>query len=99
MHKVRGLIALALSLLIAFLVAVAVYRNVSRNVSRSRAQPVVPKTAKPVHSPGTFSQTIPEGMRAFSVKVDPASGWSGKIKKGDTIRFFQHPTNLFSLLV
>lgn len=83
MRNIRGIIALSVSLLIAFLVAAVVYRQVSRPpmptpppVAKSEPTPVVRKI---------FSDTIPSGMRAFSVKIDQVSGLPDNIKKQDRV--------------
>ncbi len=83
MRKIRVLIALAFSLLLAFLVATVVYRQ----ISRPPATPVLPTAATP--APPTkhkvFSDSIPAGMRAFSLRTDQVSGLPGDIKKGDRV--------------
>ena len=83
MRNIRGLMALALSLMLAFLVALVVYRQ----VSAPRPAPVVALAAEPAPppEPERFSNTIPDGMRAFSVTVDQVSGLPGDINKNDRV--------------
>jgi Flp pilus assembly protein CpaB len=83
MRNIRGIIALSVSLLIAFLVAAVVYRRVSRPPMPTPT-PVVKSEPEPV-TRKIFSETIPPGMRAFSVKIDQVAGLPDDIKKQDRV--------------
>jgi Flp pilus assembly protein CpaB len=85
MKKMRGVLFFFVAVLVglAAVKAVSVYINGTR--AGKAAMPVAtPKPAEPVRPPG-FSETIPEGMRAVSIKVDDVSGVSRRIKKGDCV--------------
>ena len=80
MRNIRGLIALAFSLLLAFIVATAVYRHISKPAP---APPPAAKVEK--NPPRTFSQRIDKGMRAVTLKVDDVSSAAGQLNPGDRV--------------
>jgi Flp pilus assembly protein CpaB len=82
MRKVRGLIALVLSLGLAFLAAKAVFWYLSK--PRQPQAPVAAPVAEPAR-PATFAEKIPSGMRVFNIRVNEVSGISRELQKGDTV--------------
>lgn len=83
MRNIRGLVALAVSLLLAFFISMLVYRQ----VSKPAAAPLPKKTAAPAPAPKkkALSDAIPPGMRAFSIQVDQVTGLPGQIRPGDRV--------------
>jgi Flp pilus assembly protein CpaB len=83
MRKIRGLLALALSLGLAFLSAKGVYWHLNKPQAQT-ITPVKEPVAEPV-KPVSFGDAIPEGMRVFNIRVDEVSGISRQLRKGDTV--------------
>jgi Flp pilus assembly protein CpaB len=83
MRKLRAFVALAVSLLLAFLVATVVYRQINKPHTAPKPQPASTPAPSPQHT--FFSDSIPEGMRAFSLHTDQVSGLPGQIKAGDRV--------------
>lgn len=84
MPRVRGLIALVISIFLGLVAAYAVswYLNQPRRIKpASVAAPVLSVSPKTV----TFSGSIPLGMRAYSFSVDDVTGVSRKLGKGDLV--------------
>jgi Flp pilus assembly protein CpaB len=82
MRKVRGLIALVLSLGLAFFAARAVFWYLSK--PQRPPAPVEAPVAEPV-KPATFAEKIPAGMRVFNLRVNEVSGISRQLQGGDTV--------------
>jgi Flp pilus assembly protein CpaB len=85
MKKMRGVLFFLVAVLVGLAAVKAVSVYIEGTRARKAAAPVVtPKPDEPVRPPG-FSETIPEGMRAVSIRVDDVSGVSRRIKKGDYV--------------
>lgn len=87
MKKIRGMIALLVSLVLAGGAALGVYRYLGKP-SPEKVQPVaVVKQQKQAQDlpPLTFSQSIPAGMRAVTLSIDLQKEGVGNFAKGDTV--------------
>ena len=84
MRNLRGLVALMVSVALGLLAAYAVWQYMKRPAPAPRpaSVAVVPKKEP---TPATFTGAIPEGKRAFSIRVDEVTGVSRKLRKGDMV--------------
>jgi Flp pilus assembly protein CpaB len=85
MRTVKGFILLAIAILLGIAASSVVFRRMNKPVAVPG--PVVqssPKVVLPEKPPG-LSETIPVGMRAFSVPVNEVSGVSRKLERGDRV--------------
>ncbi len=84
-RKLRGVVALCLSLCLAFLASYAVYRGFEKkNIPEPKsAVPVLPEKQKDV-SPSVKLQ-LPPGMRAFTLLIDKLEGAPLELAQGDHV--------------
>ncbi|MGD9504771.1 MAG: Flp pilus assembly protein CpaB [Syntrophobacteraceae bacterium] len=85
MRGSKGIVTLVLAALLglAAVKAVSVYLDSASSGKRAPASAPVEREAAP--KPLTFAESIPDGMRAVSIKVDDVTGVSRKVSKGDFV--------------
>jgi Flp pilus assembly protein CpaB len=85
MRGSKGIVTLVLAALLglAAVKAVSVYLDSAGSGKRAPASAPVEEQAPP--KPLTFTEAIPDGMRAVSIKVDDVTGVSRKVSKGDFV--------------
>ena len=83
MNRVRGLIALFISICLGLFVATAVWVY----LKQPRHKAYEERVSKPTDSPRpvSFAEGIPGGMRVISIRVDAVEGVSRNLKKGDFV--------------
>lgn len=83
MRKVRGIIALVVSICLGLLAAMAVSWHLNRPVPKKTETEIqsIPAPKKII----SFTESIPEGKRAFNIEMNKASGVSRMLKKGDIV--------------
>ena len=84
MFRLRGLIALFISIVLGLFVAMAAWVYLKKSPPNAETERPVQPLVVP-SPPKTFAQGIPEGMRAFTVRVDDLSGVTRKLRKGDRV--------------
>ena len=82
MRKFRGIIALVLSIILGLIAAKAVYWYLNRPKPVEKPAVVIKKEPE---KKLTFSDKIPEGMRAVSFKLDKDSRIPKGLKRGDLV--------------
>ena len=82
----RGIITISLAVLLGLITARAVFQymaTLKKDASANR--PVAAREAAPPPPPRGFSDRIPAGMRAVSLRVDEVSGVSRDLRAGDRV--------------
>ncbi|NLI82315.1 MAG: Flp pilus assembly protein CpaB [Deltaproteobacteria bacterium] len=85
MRGVRGLVVLGIALLLGLVAAKAVLVYLDGSKPQKAAQPVAAARHETPADDVAFTDSIPAGMRAVSIKVDEVTGVSRKVQKGDWV--------------
>lgn len=86
MPKIRGVIALLIAVTLGLFSAWTVSQYLKSSHKKKAVQKkAVPEEKKVPPKPPAFTDTIPTGMRAISIKVDEVSGVSRELQKNDLV--------------
>lgn len=85
MRSFRGILVLVVAALLGLAAAKAVFVYLNDAKPRVEVQPAVTAKQETPHQPLRFTDSIPAGMRAVSIKVDEVTGVSRKVSRGDWV--------------
>lgn len=87
MRKFRGAIALCISLCLAFLAAYSVYQRFDKHEKPKPADIVhtLPEKENTPIPPPSFADSVPPGMRAFTLRLDKVEGAPMELTGGDRV--------------